>query len=61
MAVFDKQIKNYEQHANFAVAELLKECRQPVFLSSVFHNMIGKKEEEFTDIERQAFKKRQLL
>ena len=54
--IFNKQVKNYEQHENFTVAELLKECRQPIFLSSVFHNMIGKNEKDFDEMERQAFK-----
>lgn len=53
---FNKQIKNYEQHENFTVADLLKECKQPIFLSSVFHNMIGKNEKDFDEMERQAFK-----
>lgn len=53
--VFSKQIAEYEKIRNRDIAKILTECQSPIFLSSLFHNMIGKNRSEYTSAEEKAF------
>lgn len=53
--IFSKHIAEYEKNGNSDIAKILVECQSPIFLSSLFHNMIGKNRSEYTEAEENAF------
>ena len=54
-SIFGKQAAEYRKVGNNSIAELLSDCREPMFVSSLFHNMIGKQSCEYNDVENNAF------
>lgn len=53
--IFYKQIEEYKKIGNNEIAKILTECQSPIFLSSLFHNMIDKNRSEYTAAEENAF------
>ena len=53
--IFDKQIENYKKSGNMMIANLLSECKSPMFISSLFHNMIDKDKSTYNEVEHHAF------
>ena len=53
--IFSKQIAEYEKVGNHDIAKILIECQSPIFLSSLFHNMIRKNRSEYNAAEENAF------
>lgn len=53
--IFSYWMKEYEENVNADIAQIFSECRKPLFLSSLFHNMIDKKSSDYNDAEERAF------
>jgi len=53
--IFSFWIKEYEKNVSTDIAKMFSECRKPLFLSSLFHNMIDKKSSDYNDAEERAF------
>lgn len=54
-SIFTKQSLIYGQAGNDTIATLLKECETPIFVSSLFHNMIDKSSSDYNAAESNAF------
>ena len=53
--IFSRRIKEYEVNVNADFAKIFAECLKPLFLSSLFHNMIDKKISDYNESEARAF------
>lgn len=54
-SIFDKQASEYSKMGNSTIAALLSECEKPLFVSSLFHNMLGKQTSAYSAAEDNAF------
>lgn len=54
-SVFAEQVVDCRKQGKDRLAEILSDCEKPLFVSSLFHNMIGKDERDYNDAEANAF------
>lgn len=54
-SIFTKQSSIYEQAGNKVISDLLRECETPIFVSSLFHNMLEKSLNDYNAAERNAY------
>ena len=54
-SIFGKQASEYSKAGNSAIASLLSECESPIFVSSLFHNMLSKPSSSYNAAEDNAF------
>jgi len=53
--IFRAQIEQCKKTGNDGIADILNACEKPLFVSSLFHNMIGKDISDYNEVEDNAF------
>ena len=53
--IFSKHVEDYERAGNKELAKVLTECQNPLFVSSILHNMIDKNSSDYNEIEANVF------
>ena len=54
-SIFTEQVTDCKNQGNDRLAALLSDCENPLFVSSLFHNMIGKDARDYNEAESNAF------
>lgn len=53
--IFSRHIEDYERAGYTELAKILTECREPLFVSSILRNMVGKDSADYNEIEANVF------